>query len=316
MTSSRTVSRLSRILALIPYVLENQSADIAEILDRFDYSEEQLTRDLNTVFVCGLPGYGPGDLMEAYIDEDEVIIDAADYFSRAPRLTSTEALGLLAAGMTVVGMGEATPALESAVRKLTEAVMPEASSALAVDVLDESDNVGLLRDSAAKQRVVRITYRSVGKEETTQRDIEPWTIFATLGRWYVMGHCRLVDGERTFRVDRIKDIEVGEETFQRPRRVPEPGVGYTAAEDDIVCVIDLYGQALWVLEYYPVEVIRESSRTTRIRFSAPDPEVPARLLLRLGRDAKLVKGPVVAERVKELGSHLLAVYEPSIDRGR
>ena len=56
MTSSRTVSRLSRILALIPYVLEKQSAEIGEILDRFDYSEEQLTRDLNTVFVCGLPG--------------------------------------------------------------------------------------------------------------------------------------------------------------------------------------------------------------------------------------------------------------------
>ena len=153
MTSSRTVSRLSRILALIPYVLEKQSADVSEILDRFDYSEDQLTRDLNTVFVCGLPGYGPGDLMEAYIDEDKVIIDAADYFTRAPRLTSTEALGLLAAGMTVVGMGEATPALESAVRKLTKAVMPEASSALVVDVGDESEHVGIRRNAAAAPRL-------------------------------------------------------------------------------------------------------------------------------------------------------------------
>jgi proteasome accessory factor C len=308
MTSSRTVSRLSRILALIPYVLEKQSADIGEILDRFDYSESQLTRDLNTVFVCGLPGYGPGDLMEAYIDEDEVIIDAADYFSRAPRLTSTEALGLLAAGMTVVEMGEASPALESAVRKLTNALMPEASSALAVDVVDESDNVGLLRDAAANQRVVRITYRSVGKEEITDRDIEPWTVFTTLGRWYVMGHCRLVNDERTFRVDRIRDLDVGVETFARPETIPEPGVGYTPAADDVVCVIDLYRQALWVLEYYPVEVMRESSRTTRIRFSAPDPEVPARLLLRLGIDARLVEGPEVADRIKELGESLLAVY--------
>jgi proteasome accessory factor C len=302
------VSRLSRILALIPYVLENQSADIADILERFDYSEEQLTKDLNTVFVCGLPGYGPGDLMEAYIDEDEVIIDAADYFSRAPRLTSTEALGLLAAGMTVIGMGEASPALESAVRKLTEAIMPEASSALAVDVVDESESVGLLRDAATDQRVVRITYRSVGKEETTERDIEPWAVFTTLGRWYVMGHCQLVNGERTFRIDRIKDIEVREESFVRPGTIPELGVGYTPAEDDVVCVIDLSPTALWVLEYYPVEVMRESSRTTRIRFFAPDPEVPARLLLRLGKDARLIKGPEVADRVRDLGERLLVVY--------
>jgi len=308
MTSLRTVSRLSRILALIPYVLEKESADVSEILGRFDYSEEQLTRDLNTVFVCGLPGYGPGDLMEAYIDEDEVIIDAADYFTRAPRLTSTETLGLLAAGMTVIGMGEGTPALESAVRKLTKAVMPEASSALVVDVVDESENVGILRSAAAERKVVQITYRSVGKEETTNRDIEPWTIFTTLGRWYVMGHCRLVDGERTFRVDRIRDLEVTDETFERPRRVPEPGVGYTASEDDVVCTIDLYAKALWVLEYYPVEVLRQSSRSTRIRFSAPDAEVPARLLLRLGQDARLVKGVEVAERVEDLGDRLLTVY--------
>jgi proteasome accessory factor C len=186
--------------------------------------------------------------------------------------------------------------------------MPEASSALVVDVVDESDNVGILRSAAADRRVVKITYRSVGKEETTNRDIEPWTVFTTLGRWYVMGHCRLVDDERTFRVDRIRDLEVTDEMFERPRRVPEPGVGYTASEDDVVCIIDLYVKALWVLEYYPVEVLRQSGRSTRIRFSAPDAEVPARLLLRLGQDAKLVKGLEVAERVEDLGGRLLAVY--------
>lgn len=307
-TSSRTVSRLSRILALIPFVLENHSADVGEILERFDYTEEQLTRDLNTVFVCGLPGYGPGDLMEAYIDEDEVVIDAADYFTRAPRLTPTEALGLLAAGMTVIGTGQATATLESAVKKLTKVVMPDAQSALAVDVLDESENMGLLRDAATKRQVVRIVYRSVGKEETTEREIEPWTVFATLGRWYVTGHCRLVEDERTFRVDRIRDLGVLEESFTRPPEVPEPGVGYTASPGDIVCDIDLLPKARWVLEYYPVEVIREYKSKTRIRFSAPDPEVPARLLLRLGENARLVKGPEVSERVSELGSLLLTTY--------
>lgn len=308
MTSSRTVSRLSRILALIPYVLEQRVADVEDLLDRFDYTRDQLTRDLNTVFVCGLPGYGPGDLMEAYIDEDDVIIDAADYFTNAPRLSPTEALGLLAAGMTVIGMGDASPALESAVSKLSKAAVPEAESALTVDLLDESRNVSRLRDAAAAHRVVKITYRSVGKEETTQRQVEPWAVFATLGRWYVMGYCRMAEDERTFRVDRIRDLTVLDETFDAPARIPEPVVGYTASADDVVCVIDLEPNARWVLEYYPVEVVREMKAKTRIRFSAPDPELPARLLLRLGPDASLVKGPEVAARVEELGRELLATY--------
>jgi predicted DNA-binding transcriptional regulator YafY len=308
MTSARTVSRLSRILALIPYVLDKQAVDVNEIMDRFGYSKDQLTRDLNTIFVCGLPGYGPGDLMEAYLDEDEVIIDAADFFTKAPRLTPVEALGLLAAGMTVIGSGEGSPSLESAVRKLSKVVMPDADTSLAVDVLDQSQNVGVLRDAAAEGRVVKMIYRSVGKEETTEREVEPWSVFATLGRWYVLGHCRLVDGQRTFRVDRIKELEVLAETFERPESVPEPGVGYSPSKDDVTCVIDLKPSARWVLEYYPVDVVRQSSRTTRIRFHSPDAEVPARLLLRLGPDARLVEGPEVAMRTEEIGRSLLSKY--------
>lgn len=309
MTSSRTVSRLSRILALIPYVLDREVVDVNEIMERFGYTEEQLTKDLNTIFVCGLPGYGPGDLMEAYIDEDDVVIDAADFFSKAPRLTPSEALGLLAAGMTVLASGEGSPALESAVEKLSKVVMPDAGTSLTVDVLDETQNVGVLRDAAADGRVIRMVYRSVGKEETTERDVEPWSVFTTLGRWYLLGHCRLVDGQRTFRVDRIKELTVLDETFEPPERVPEPGVGYAPSKDDITAVIDLKPAARWVLEYYPVDVVRESSRTTRIRFHSPDAEVPARLLLRLGADARLVEGPEVAERLNAIGSSLLARYE-------
>jgi predicted DNA-binding transcriptional regulator YafY len=310
-TSARTVDRLSRILALIPYVLERHGADLQEVLDRFDYTEAQLARDLDTVFVCGLPGYGPGDLMEAYIDEDEVIIDAAEYFVRAPRLTPAEALGLLAAGMTAIEMGAASPALSSAVAKLSAVVVPDAGQSLSVSVGEGSEQAAVLRRAAADHRVVRITYRSVGREETTIREIEPWSVFTTLGRWYVTGKCRLVDDQRTFRIDRIKDLETLDESFEPPEDLPEPQVSYTPAPEDVTCVIDLAPGARWVLDYYPVEVVRESSRSTRIRFSSPDTEVPARLLLRLGDEGRLVDGPEVGERTRELGGLLLARYSSS-----
>lgn len=309
MTSGRTVSRLARILALIPYVLERESADVGDVMERFGYTPEQLTRDLNTVFVCGLPGYGPGDLMEAFIDEDEVIIDAAGYFSNAPRLTPAEGLGLLAAGLTVIGTGQATPALERAVKKLISVLMPEAESTLSVEVLDEGAVVSSMRDAASDRRVVSISYLSVGKEELTERDIEPWSVFTALGKWYVTGFCRLVQDERTFRLDRIKEWTVSDESFERPEEVPEPGVGYVPSPDDVVCEISLTPQARWVIEYYPVEIIRDGPQSTRVRFSSPDVEVPARLLLRLGKTARLVKGDSVRQRVEELGRQVLARYQ-------
>lgn len=311
MISARTVDRLSRILALIPFVLERHGADLQDVLERFDYTEAQLARDLDTVFVCGLPGYGPGDLMEAYIDEDEVIIDAAEYFTRAPRLTPAEALGLLAAGMTAIEMGAASKALSSAVAKLSAVVVPDAEQSLSVSVGEGSEQAAALREAAAGHRVVRITYRSVGREETTTREIEPWSVFTTLGRWYVTGKCRLVEDQRTFRIDRIKDLEPLDEHFEPPDELPEPGVSYTPSPEDVICVIDLSPAARWVLDYYPVEVLRESSRSIRIRFSSPDTEVPARLLLRLGHDARLVEGAEVADRTRRLGELLLARYPSS-----
>jgi predicted DNA-binding transcriptional regulator YafY len=308
MTSNRTVERLSRILALIPYVLERGGAEVEEVLQRFGYTPKQLLSDLNTVFVCGLPGYGPGDLMEAYIVDDEVVIDAADYFKRAPRLTPTETLGLLAAGLTVIGAGEGTEALESGVKKLTSTVLPDEDPALTVDVLDETDLVRTLKEAAAAGDVVKITYRSVGREQTTERDIEPWVVFHTMGRWYVNGHCRLVDDERTFRVDRIKDAALTGDRFEPPDERPSPGVGYTPSDGDVAAVIDLDHTARWVLEYYPVEVISDEGDTVRIRFWAPDPEVISRLLIRLGASGRLVEGGEVAERLRTLGQALLARY--------
>ncbi|MGA7228301.1 MAG: WYL domain-containing protein [Acidimicrobiia bacterium] len=309
MTSPRTVSRLSRILALIPYVLGKDGVEVGEILERFGYDEAQLTKDLNTVFVCGLPGYGPGDLMEAYIDGDEVIIDAADYFARAPRLTSTEALGLLAAGMAIVGSGQASSELESAVKKLTGVILPDAESAISIDVSGESETLRRLKQAAAGSTVVRITYRSLSRETETTRDVEPWAVFATLGNWYVQGHCRLVDAERVFRVDRIRDLEVLGDHFERPDGIPEPGVRYSPSDDDVVATILLKPEAAWVLDYYPVEVLERTETGTEILFSSPDVEIPARLLLRLGQSAKLLKGDAVAHRLGEMGASLLRKYQ-------
>ncbi len=308
MTSQRTVSRLSRILALIPYVLANRGADVADVLERFDYTEAELTRDLNSVFVCGLPGYGPGDLMEAYIDDDEVVIDSADYFSRAPRLSSTEALGLLASGLAVSGSGQGTTALDSAIDKLTKVLLPDAEETLAIDLADTSDEVTELRLAARENKAVRITYRSLSREEDTERVIEPWSVFTTLGNWYVMGHCRMVENSRTFRIDRIKGLELLAETFEPPAKLPTPGVGYTPSDGDVSAVIELSPRARWVLEYYPVEVLTETESATTIRFSAPDPELPARLLLRLGGTARLLEGSEIAGRMRQIGQLLAEKY--------
>lgn len=214
---------------------------------------------------------------------------------------------MLAAGMAVLSAGLGSPALESAVDKLAATVAPD-SDGLAVDVAAEPDLVGPLREAAASHRVVEMTYTSLSRGETTRRAVEPWVVFASLGNWYVTGYCRLAQAERVFRVDRIRDLSVSDDTFDPPAERPEPEVRYTPSEEDVRCRIALAPAARWVLDYYPVDVVSDDGEEVVIEFSASDPSVAARLLLRLGDRARLLDGDEVRSALGDLGKRILARY--------
>ena len=160
MTSARTAERLTRILSMLPWVLANPGAEAEEVLERFGYGDRaELVSDLNLVFVCGLPGYGPGDLMDAYLDEDEVVVDMADYFARSPRLSPAEALALLAAGMALVSSGQGSPALAQPTHQPARGwvLVPAAAHRARLSRL-RSPRVGLRPRSTADRRSVRTSW--------------------------------------------------------------------------------------------------------------------------------------------------------------
>ena len=308
MSSARTARRLTRLLAMLPWVIANPGNTVEEVCERFGYTPRELAADLNLVFVCGLPGYGPGDLMVAFIDDDEVVVEMADYFSTAVRLSAPEALTLLAAGMAVLSAGQGPAALRSGVDKLQRLLLPDSEDALVVD-LAEPELVGELRRAAADGAVMEIVYTALNSGATTERDIEPWTVFSTMGNWYVAAHCRLAEGERVFRIDRIREAKLTGETFEPPAAPPPPEVRYSPGVDDVEATIRLFPAAQWITEYYPVEVLAEEDQSTLVRFSASDPLVIARLLLRLGPAAVLVKGHEVADATGALRDRILTRYD-------
>ncbi len=310
MSSPKTARRLNRILAMLPWVIANPGATVDEVCERFGYTKRQLASDLELVFVCGLPGYGPGDLMVAYIHDDEVVVEMADYFANPARLSAPEALSLFASGLAVPSSGQAPDPLQSAVDKLVDVLVPEGDLGLVVD-LREPDLVGRLRSAAAEGEALRIVYTALATGETTKRVIEPWSVFSTLGNWYVRAFCRLKDGERVFRVDRIRDVAATDHRFSPPEAVPPPVVQYTPGEEDVFAVIRLKDGARWVADYYPVEPISDDGAGIVVRFSSNDPSVVGRLLLRLGDEAELVDGDEVAASLADLRARILHRYAPA-----
>lgn len=309
MSRERTAARLSRLLGMLPWVIAHPGAEVREVCARFGYTRAELARDLAAVFVSGLPGYGPGDLMVGYIDGDEVVVDLADYFARPVRLTAAEGLALLAAGMALSSSGSAPAALGTAVAKLAGVLVPD-DGTLEVGLPPPPELAGTLGEAASRGEVVRLTYTSLGRGETTVREVEPWRVFATLGNWYLSGRCRLAGGERVFRLDRIREAVATGERFVPPASPPLAEVRYAPGADDVSAVIALAPAAAWVAEYYPVEVLRRDGEQLIVRFSAPDAGVVARLLVRLGTAGLLLEGTEVAAAVADVRRRITERYAP------
>ena len=97
-----------------------------------------------------------------------------------------------------------------------------------------------------------------------------------------------------------------------PTTPVEPEIGYMPGAEDTRALIRLEEQARWVAEYFPVEVVSDGDEGLVVRFSASDPSVIARLLLRLGRTSELLEGDSVAKTLSDLKRRVLVRYgEPN-----
>jgi predicted DNA-binding transcriptional regulator YafY len=305
--SPKTTGRINRLLAMLPWVIANPGSSVDEVCERFGYTRSDLIKDLNTVFVCGLPGYGPGDLMDASIDDDEIVVEMADYFSRPLRLTAPEALGILASGKAVQSAGSGGDALDRAILKLEGMLLPEGADAVVVDI-PEPPLVGELRTAATEGSVMQIDHTSVASGAARIRDIEPWAVFTTLGNWYVSGFCRSADAERVFRIDRIRTVTPTGERFTPNQTPHDASIRYTPGDDDVHVTIRLFGDARWVADYYPVDVIDDGPDMMTIQLSVGDAAVAARLLIRLGPTAEVVEGSTAADAAADLRARILERY--------
>ena len=73
MTAGTTSDRMTRLLALIPYLTARpEGVTMAEVARDFGVTERQIQSDMELLWMCGLPGYGPGDLIDLAFEGDRV----------------------------------------------------------------------------------------------------------------------------------------------------------------------------------------------------------------------------------------------------
>jgi len=287
--------RLTRLLSVIPWVARNGGTSLDEISRKFAYPKNDLVSDLtDVVHFVGVPPYTPDTMIEVTIEDERVWIRYADYFNRPMRLHPDEAFALLSAGRLMLGVmdddDDSSGPLLSALTKLGTALGdPDALEIRLGDAPEET--MSILRSAIATHHQVHIDYYSYGRDQRTERTIDPARFFSDDGQWYVAGYCHLAAADRVFRVDRIRKATLLDTVFDRPTDAPglqllDPAAGVPRV------TLDVSPGARWVLDQYPHDT-SELLHDGWTRLTLPVAARPwiERLLVRLGPDVRVVDAP-------------------------
>ncbi len=261
-TSPATGSaRLQRLLALVPYVVSRKAVGLAETAAAFGVSERELVDDLNLLWCVELRSPDPYCPIDLSYEGGEIVVSQAEQMDRPLRLAVDEASALLVAlrMLAEIGAGGERSALSRTIAKLEaaagEAGVPSAQVAVQVDKIAQQAVLTQLQDALARGRLVHLSYYVPGRDETTERDVDPMRLLVVEGRTYLEGWCRLAEGVRLFRLDRVLGLRVLGQPAEVPAEAEPKDVDqglYRPAPEDLRVEIELAPLGRWVAEYYPV----------------------------------------------------------------
>jgi proteasome accessory factor C len=328
-----STDRLQRLLALVPYVISREAVGLAETAAAFGVSERELVDDLNLLWCVELHTPDPYCPIDLSYEGGEIVISQAEQMERPLRLGVDEASALLVALRMLAEVGLGVPAgsqpgsaggaqasegsaLNRTIAKLEaaagEAAAPSAQVAVQVNQQAEPIVLARVREALDAGRRVHLSYYVPGRDELSERDVDPMRLLIVEGRSYLEGWCRRADGVRLFRLDRVVGIDVLDTPAQVPQQAEPVDVDqglYRPSPGDLRVVMELGPHARWVTEYYPCEQIEDlGDGRLKVTLSTPDGGWVRRLALGLGEDGKIIQPADLAVAVRSDAAAALAQY--------
>jgi predicted DNA-binding transcriptional regulator YafY len=315
-----STERLQRLLALVPYVVSRQSVGLAETAEAFGISERELVDDLNLLWCVELRAPDPYCPIDLSYEGGEIVVSQAETIGRPLRLAVDEASALLVAlrMLAEVPGQQDRSAMSRLIAKLEaaagEAAAASAQVAVQVDIPDENaeELAARIRTAQSAGRRLHLRYYVPGRDEATERDVDPLRLLVVEGRPYLEGWCLRAEAMRLFRLDRVLSLDV----LDTPAAPPAEAVGvdidqglFRPSPDDVQVTIELSAAGRWVAEYYPCESVTDlPDGRLRVVLRTPDTGWVRRLALRLGEDGRVIAPASLAAEVRDVATAALANY--------
>ena len=211
---SAPLARTSRLLDLVPFLNTHQGISLKELAAKFDVTTAQMSSDLTTLWMCGLPGYTPLELMDLEFESGFVTIRNASTLSKPRSISFDEGVALLLgldllAGSVEQNRQDLITAVENLKQKISKLIdipvtisaSPKSSPAIAA----------VLNEALAKKSYLSLQYHSLYRDEITDRIIQPLELIDENDNQYLRAFCFTAGAMRDFRIDRVLTAQISAE---------------------------------------------------------------------------------------------------------
>ena len=326
MTTSRPVvhaarEQVGRLLALVPYLHQRGEVRLSEAAQALGVDAVQLDKDLRVLFMCGLPGGFPDDLINVDLDalegEGIIRVDNADYLARPVRFGPSEAAALVVA-LRAIEQSASAETREVVERTLAKLEAAGAASAAQQIHVTAEENPGeallpVLQGALERARQLEISYYVPSRDEQSTRVVEPRAITRVGDATYLDAWCHTAQGDRAFRLDRIVTAaELPEAVSERAAEPRDLSGDWFRGEGETVSVtLRLWPEAQWVPEYYPViDTTTGPEGTLDVVLEVASEAWLQQLLFRVAPHARVVAPQEFAESFAANVRATLRLYDP------
>ncbi|GEP90372.1 Predicted DNA-binding transcriptional regulator YafY, contains an HTH and WYL domains [Chitinophaga terrae (ex Kim and Jung 2007)] len=316
------MNRIDRLTAILIQLQGKKIVKAAEISDRFNISLRTVYRDVKALQEAGVP-------IGAEAGTGYYIVDG---YHLPPIMFSKEEAAALLTGEKLMAQfsdisnrkqfGLAMEKIRSVLRGAEKDYLETLDDNIAVlrarpqfeDMQFPNRFLTEIQQALGTNHVIKIDYYSLQNQDSA-REVEPIGIFYTSNYWHLIAYCRLRQGYRDFRIDRIRKLTILSHSYNRnnhpslqtyleERRNKEEAPSYLvkiAIDNEVMRFVHDQKYYFGLMEETVV------GNKTELTFLQPHLSYFARWLLMLGRSAE-VREPqelktAISDLVKELHDH-------------
>jgi predicted DNA-binding transcriptional regulator YafY len=212
--ADNAAQRALRTMDLVPYILENPGISTIDLAAKFSVTQKQIEKDLQLIFLCGLPGYTPYELIDLTFEDGIVSIIEPQVLTK-PRNFSSNEMVVIKLGLEIlreINVNE--PNKLDKISTLLQKFHRETDqdSVLLAKEISSSPYYSVINTAISQRKQLSIEYQSVSKDQLSTRLIVPYNISMLNGNLYLSAYDMDRQSDRVFKLDLISKCEIGERT--------------------------------------------------------------------------------------------------------